>query len=265
MVLGWEDFILKYRGSVLGYLWSLAGPIVRFLVILYVFGPLVHDTIPLYPLYLFLGIVIWEHFAVTTTGCMNMLFDKEGIIQRMPFPRILLIYAVGWTNLVIFISHLMIFFVFGLFMGLPLSWYLLELPLIMVQMSLIALGIGMGLAAYCLKYRDIAHMWNVGIQILFWLTPVMYRYAGRIAPWTALHEVFLRPGMKSLHLLVSSFVHTQPLAIIINNARSITLYPATSGTPTALHMIGLTLFCCIIFFIGKRLFDLRSPYFTQEY
>ena len=54
LVMGWSDFVLKYRGSFLGYLWSLAGPLVKFLVILYVFGPFVSPEIPEYPLYLFL-------------------------------------------------------------------------------------------------------------------------------------------------------------------------------------------------------------------
>ena len=60
--MGWSDFFLKYRGSVLGFLWSLAFPITRFLVILHIFRPFTKG-IEFYPLYLFLGIVVWEYFC----------------------------------------------------------------------------------------------------------------------------------------------------------------------------------------------------------
>src|SRR3990167_9362705 len=97
-IVGWSDFFLKYRGSVLGYVWSLLAPLAKFLVIYYVFRPFVRDTIPYYSLYLFLGIIVWEHFTVTTTHCMSVLHEKAAFVQKLPFPRILLIFIVGWRT-----------------------------------------------------------------------------------------------------------------------------------------------------------------------
>lgn len=263
--LGWGDFALKYRGSVLGYFWSLAGPIVRFLVILYIFGPLVQKSIPQYPLYLFLGIIIWEHFSLTTTGCMNMPMEKSGIIQRIPFPLILLILAAGWTNIIIFASHLLIFFIFGWYFGADVGWSLLYLPVIIIQMSLVALGVGMFLAAFRLKYRDIPHLWNIAVQILFWLTPVMYLYGSRTSPVAAFLAFVKQPGTPALRPLLDSLIHTQPLAMIIHDARRVVLYPVAAGIPTVMHAVVLSCVCAVIFVAGKWVFDWRSRYFNQEY
>ena len=100
----------------MGYAWSLIGPFVKFLVILYVFGPYVRASVPFYPLYLFLGIIIWEHFSITTSHCISMLFEKQSMIQRHKFPHILLILATGWTNIIIFMTHVVIFTMVGWFM-----------------------------------------------------------------------------------------------------------------------------------------------------
>src|SRR3989338_4315973 len=168
LAMGWSDFVLKYRGSVFGYLWSLAAPLVKFLVILYVFGPFMRDAIPDYPLYLFLGIMLWEHFTHTTTGCMTMLHDKKSIIQKIRFPRVLLIFSVGWTNAIIFLTHFCIFLAFAAVLDVPFFWMRVYALLIFLKMPFLALGLGMFLQRSCFKFKDIPHLWNVLAQILFW-------------------------------------------------------------------------------------------------
>lgn len=262
--LGWADFVLKYRSSVLGYFWSLMGPLVKFLVILVIFGPYVSEAIPLYPLYLFLGLIVWEHFVVTTNSCMTMLFEKEGLVSRHPFPRFLLILSVGWTNIIIFTTHLIIFIPFAVYFGAPLRLSYLLLPFILLQMTLLGLGLGMILASYCLKYRDILHLWSITTQILFWLTPIMYPYRARLSASLSL-IAFIRHPVHFFRNTLDLFIHFQPVSIIINDARRLLLYPASAGIPTWSHLVFFTLGCLMIFLAGKFLFDLRSPFFSQEY
>ena len=264
LALGWSDFVLKYRGSVLGYLWSLVNPLVKFVVILYIFGPYVSPSIPQYPLYLFLGIIIWEHFATTTTACMNMLFEKSQIIRHLPFPTILLILSEGWTNLIVFTTHVFIFLLFAWSQGAALSFSVFYLMIIAIQMTLFSLGVGMLLASYALRYRDVSHLWSVAVQILFWLTPVMYPYAATMPVLTRLGLFFRGEGLRSPMEAVRLFIEAQPLAIIINDARRAALY-AVHSMPTFAHVIGVTLVCCMVFFAGTALFRRRSPFFPQEY
>lgn len=261
--IGWSDFVLKYRGSFLGYLWSLMGPIVRFVVILHIFGPYVQQKIASYSFYLFLGIIIWEHFAVTTSSCMSMLHEKASIIQRMVFPRIFLIFAVGWTNFVIFCTHLLIFFGAALAFGINVNVSSLYLVVTAAQMTLVALGVGMLLSSYCLKYRDVPHMWAIAIQILFWLTPIMYPYALPSGSLTYAARVIL--GQEPSESLISLFSHLQPMAIIIHDARRAVLYDSLSHSPSMEHAIGMTLVSATIFLFGYAVFQRRQRYLPQEY
>lgn len=263
--IGWSDFIVKYRGSALGYFWSLLGPLVRFGVILYVFGPYVQQEIPRYALYLFLGIIIWDHFAVTTSSCMSMLFEKQSIIQRMTFPRILLVLAVGWTTLIVFTTHFFIFLAATWLLGVPITIDIVYIFIIAAQMTLVALGTGMLLASFSLRYRDIPHLWAVVIQLLFWLTPIMYPYRLTEASLTHLAKLITGTTSDSPGFLIDTFIHTQPLSIIIHDARRAFLYGELIGTPSVMHIIGFSLVCGVIFLLGLAVFQRRQHAFPEEY
>ena len=263
--VGWSDFLLKYRGSVLGYLWSLLAPLAKFLVIFYVFRPFIGNRIAQYPLYLFLGIIAWEHFTVTTTHCMTTLHEKAAFIQKMPFPRVLLILIVGWSDLLVFLSYFLIFALFAVLRGQVIDWNWLYLPVVLVHMTFLALGVGSLLSAYSLKYRDILHLWGIASQVLFWLTPITYAYRLETPILTALAGL---PSMLSpFHpiALFDVFVQFQPLSIIIYDLRRVTFYAESGGVPSAAHALGLTLILGSIFCFGLWVFHKRSKYFVEEY
>jgi len=265
IVVGWHDFLLKYHGSVLGYLWSLIGPIVKFLVIYYVTRPFVGGGIENYPLYLFLGIILFEHFSNTTLGCVGMLFNKESMVSKIAFPRILLPLMVGWTNLVVFLTYFLIFVVFSVFHGVYPTWSYAWLPVILLQMTLIALGIGMMLSAYSLKYRDIEHLWSLVLYVLFWLTPIFYAHPSEGPLWKSLLRFIDGFGYPTLTRFFDGFVQFQPLSILMLDSRRILLYSATAGVPSAVHVIGFTFLCFVMFWCGARVFQYRSNYFIEEY
>ncbi len=265
IAFGWSDFILKYRGSFFGYLWSFIVPLVKFLVILHIFRPFAAD-IPLYPLYLFLGIVLWEHFSLLTTACIHLPQEKALIIKKVAFPRILLVLSTGWMHMIILLTYLAIFFFFCLFIGngIPLSalWYL---PILLLQTTLIALGVGMSLGSYALKYRDIQHLWNVILTVLFWLTPIMYAFRPDAPVLQDARELFTQSFALSLWSLFDIFIRFQPMSILIYGARRALLYPDTLGVPSLLHIGAFTAICAVIFLIGCWIFQRRSPYFIEEY
>jgi ABC-type polysaccharide/polyol phosphate export permease len=263
LTLGWSDFLLKYRGSFLGYVWSFAYPLAYFLVLLHVFRPFVTDTIPYYPYYLFLGIIIWEHFSVTTSSCISMLFEKMGMIQKVVFPREWLIFAVGWTTLIIFFTRLLIFFAIAWIGGIPLPlqglWYL---PLILIAMVMLSLGCGMLLSAFALRYRDISHLWALLLQVIFWLTPIAYATRSSGPVLQGLGSVFDRLWPLTLSGMFDVFIQFQPLTLVISAARRSML--AMGSVPSLAHMAGLLGVCTFMFFVGLIVFRWRSVYFVQE-
>jgi ABC-2 type transport system permease protein len=265
IAFGWSDFVLKYRGSFLGYLWSFIVPLVKFLVILHIFRPFAAD-VPLYPLYLFLGIVLWEHFSLLTNACVHLPQEKALIIKKVAFPRLLLVLSTGWMHMIILLTYLCIFFLFCLIIGngIPLSAFV-YLPVLFLQSTLIALGIGMMLGSYALKFRDIQHLWNVILTVLFWLTPIMYAFRPGAPVLQDVQTLFTQSFALSLWNLFDVFIRFQPLSILIHDARRAMLYPDTLGVPSLLHIVAFTVLCGIIFLIGCWIFQRRSPYFIEEY
>lgn len=264
LAMGFSDFILKYRGSFLGFLWSFIIPLVKFIVIFHVFSPFING-IPSYHLYLFLGIILWEHFSLITSGCMSMLHEKASIIQKVVFPRILLILSVGWTHTLILLSYFIIFLCIALIMGTAPTWGFLYIPLLFLQATLLGLSIGMILSSYALKYRDLQHLWGVILQVFFWLTPIIYPYK----PQAPLAEDFANLFSGSLHVSFWSFfdifIRFQPLSILLHDARRSILYPDTLGIPTLFHAVGFSIVCLLFFAGAVVVFQRRSRYFVQEY
>ena len=132
-------------------------------------------------------------------------------------------------------------------------------------MTIFAVGIGMILSAYCLKYRDIPHLWSIATQVLFWLTPITYAYSLDVP---ILQTVRRLPEMihdPAFHTLFGVFVQFQPLSLIMYDLRRVTLYPKELGTPSWEHLFGMTAVFILIFCIGVVIFQKRSRHFVQEY
>jgi len=203
---------------------------------------------------------------MTTSACLQMPQDKAAMIKKIALPRLLLMLSVGWTHLIIFLTYMCIFFLFIPFLGasIPFSaiWYL---PLLALQSTLISVGVGMLLGSYALRFRDIQHLWTVALQILFWLTPVMYAYRPS-APVLADAHMLLQNGLPhSIWRLFDIFIRFQPLSLLMHDARRAMLYPDILGVPSIVHMFLFTLACVILFLFGARVFLRRSAYFIQEY
>lgn len=260
-MLGWSDFSLKYRGSVLGYLWSFLGPLMQFVIIFAVFRPFVGAHIPHYALYLFLGIIVWEHFALTTAGCIALPQEKAGLIQRTRVPRILLPMILGWTHAIIFLTRFAVFVMLAMVQGVRPTIVYAYLPLLLLHMTLLALGVGMALGAYSLRYRDIAHLWGIALQMLFWMTPVMY--AVDRLPFSREVMTFFSAGIPWSPLdAIRAAIRVQPLTLLLHDARRVLLWGAM---PSGQHIIFATILSGAIFLLGASIFRRRSRYFLQEY
>lgn len=171
------DFKLKYQGSVAGYLWSLAKPLMIFGVLYMVFNVFVRigSSIPNYPLYLLLGVILWTYFAETTSIGMRAIVDKGDMIRKVYFPRSVLIISASISAFITLLLNLIIVFLFMLLAQLPFS--LLKIGvffLIIIQLYILALGVSFILSSLYVKYRDVGHIWDVLMQVLFYATPIIY-------------------------------------------------------------------------------------------
>ncbi len=170
------DFKLKYQGSVLGYLWSLVKPLMLFTVMYFVFTRVfkLGNGIPYYPVYLLLGIVVWTFFLETSISCLLSIVGKGDLIRKVYFPRAVLIISNSMTAFLTFLANLVIVFVFMVANRVPLTWNVLLVPLVMIELYIFVLGVGLILSSLYVKFRDISHIWEVAMQALFYATPILY-------------------------------------------------------------------------------------------
>jgi ABC-type polysaccharide/polyol phosphate export permease len=263
LAFGWSDFLLKYHHSVRGYFWSLMGPLLQFVVVYHVFRPFIGDVVPYYGLYLLLGIFLWEHFSLTTTACINLPRRRLPILQKVNVPPAVFVLSVGWTHLLILLSRLVLFFVLAAWWG-DLSWivHLWYLPVLLLQCTFLALGAGSIMGAFSLRFHDIGQIWNVALQILFWLTPVVYPSLRSGTLSLELHRV--AGGFSGITDALSSFIRLQPLSVLLFDARR-ALTDIGSAVPSLLHVASFTVACFLILCTGLMLYTYRSRYFLEEF
>ena len=174
-VLATTDFRLKYHGSILGFLWTIVKPMMLFSVLYFVFSTIMRfPGTEHYSLYLLLGIILWTFFADTTTAGLNALTYKANLISKVYFPREVVVISSTLVNFMTFSLNMLIFFVFLVFVGLPFNFSMLLFPLYVLELYFCILGLSFILSVLYIKFKDLAHIWEILLQIGFWATPVVY-------------------------------------------------------------------------------------------
>lgn len=170
------DWKLRFYGSVLGYFWSLARPFLLFGVIYLVFSEFAKlgDNIKHYPVYILFALVMFQFFAEVTSNGLTSLVDREHLLRKVRFPRLVIPLAITLTSLFNLLMTLLAVLVFAIANGVypTVSW--LQLPLLVAILAVLGLGVAMLLSALFVRYRDIAPIWEVFSQALFYASPVLY-------------------------------------------------------------------------------------------
>jgi len=170
------DFKLRFYGSVLGYVWTLARPFLFFGVIYFVFTEIVglDKDVPNYGVYILFALVLFQFFGEATGNCVNALVMRESMLRKMRFPRLVIPAAVVLTALFNLGMTLIAVFIFAIASGISPAWSWLELPVIVAILTFFALGIGLLLSSLFVRYRDVQPIWDVVSQMLFYASPVLY-------------------------------------------------------------------------------------------
>ena len=169
-----KDVRGKYKGSVLGILWSFINPLLSVLIYAIVFRYIMRFNIENYLIYLISGIIPWNFFTSAINSGMNSIIFNADIIKKVYFPRIILPISGVTSCLVNFLISCIIIVIFALFSGLGISVYLLFLPIVVFVMYVFILGIVFVLSAVEIYVRDIEHIINFFIGMLFYVTPILY-------------------------------------------------------------------------------------------
>ena len=170
------EFKLGFHGTALGYLWSLARPLMLFGILLLVFTQVFRfgDQVPNYPSLLLLNIMLYALFGDATAAAVTSLVDREGLVRRAQLPRIVIPTATVLTTFLNLTINLVAVFVFILASGVEprLTWLLL--PVILLALLMLTLGTSYLLSAFYPRFRDVALIWTVIGLALFYGTPILY-------------------------------------------------------------------------------------------
>jgi ABC-2 type transport system permease protein len=170
------DFKLRFFGSALGYVWTLMRPLMLFGALYLVFTEVVKfgEGIEHYPVYLLSSIVLFTFFSETTSRGVTSLIERENLLRKLRFPRLVIPLSVALHSLFNLGLNLIVVFGFILLSGIEPTLDWLQIPLLVVVLVGLATGVTMLLSALYVRYRDIQPIWEVLLQLLFYGSPVIY-------------------------------------------------------------------------------------------
>jgi ABC-2 type transport system permease protein len=193
------DFKLRYQGSALGYAWSLLRPLLLFAILYVVFVRFlkIGTDVPHYPVYLLLGVVMWNFFNEMTVMSLGSIVGRGDLIRKIRIPRWIIVFSSSISALINLFLNMIVIVVFMFINHVDLYRTALWLPLIFVEVYLFALGLSLFLSAAFVKFRDIGYIWEVVMQAGFYLTPILYPLT-RITNITFQKIILLNPLAQSI-------------------------------------------------------------------
>jgi ABC-2 type transport system permease protein len=245
------EFKRTYFGTALGYLWSLARPLMLFGVLLAVFTQVfrVGSQVPHYPVLLLLNVVLYGFFSEATTTAVTSIVGQESVVRKTQFPRLVIPMAVVLTSLFNLALNLVVVVVFVLAFGVGPLWTWLLFPLVLVLLLVITAAVSMIVASLYPRFRDMAIIWTVMSTVLFYATPVLYPI--EVVPSTLRHLIMLNP-----------------LASIFELARKWVVDPAAPGPAAAAGSTGLVLIAAALYVgicvLAVWIFNREAPRIAEE-
>jgi ABC-2 type transport system permease protein len=254
LTLARTDWKVRFFGSVLGYVWSLLRPLMLFGILYLVFSEVVGagDDVEHFPIVLLSGMVLYFFFSEVTGAASTSLVDREALVRKVGFPRMVVPLAVTVVGAFNLLLNLVVLAVFLALNGVAIRWTWLLVPLPLLVMGVLATGVGMLLAALYVRFRDIKPIWDVVLQALFYATPILY-------PLQLVQE----KSEDLAHILMAS-----PLATLIQWLRRLLLGP---DTPTPADAIGGAVWLLIpaaiivvLVVLGFAVFERTAPRAAEE-
>jgi ABC-2 type transport system permease protein len=244
------DFKVRYQSSVLGYLWSLLKPLFLFAILYIVFTYIIPlgKSVEHYPVYLLMGVVLWNFFVESTMIGASSIVARGDLIRKISIPRYLVVFSSSFSALINLGISLFVVLVFALLNGVvPNLGWLMIFP-ILLELMVISMGVSFLLAALYVKFRDVTYIWEIFLQAGFYATPIVYPLM-TVAPQ------------------YQPYFFINPIAQIIQDARYFVITDTTTTVWSTVHtpMILIPFGIVILFaVVGGVYFKRQSKYFAED-
>jgi len=246
-----RDVITVYKQTVLGPLWYLIQPLFTSITFTIIFNNVAGISTGSIPPFLFnlAGITVWNYFTACLNGTSDTFKANAAIFGKVYFPRIITPLSVVISNLIKFGIQFFIFIAFYCYYyfqgsGLYLNGFVLFFPILIVIMGILGLGLGMLISSMVTKYRDFSYLVTFGIQLLMYLSAVMY-------PMELIKSKMPR---------FSWIVEYNPLAYIIETSRYMLL---NVGKISVFGLIYTAIVTLAVFIIGLLVFNKTEKSFID--
>jgi len=238
-----RDIKLRYRNSVLGFIWCLGNPLLMMAVFTVVFTILMPNDIPKYPVFILCALLPWNYFNTSIMGSIDSIVGNAHLIKKVYFPREVLPLSIVLANLVNFLLALIVLFAMLFAFRVRLTLWALYLPLIIFIQTIFTLGLALIFATLNVFYRDTKIIMEVGMLAWFFLTPIFYRIEDLVPQYARL------------------MYWVNPMASFISWYR-IVLYHGISMEPGFIFRTLVTSVIALV--VGYFIFTRYSPVFGEE-
>ncbi len=169
-----RDFTKKYKRTILGIGWSMLSPLLTLFVMNIVFSSLLGSDIPHYTIYLFSGQLVYSFFNESTNQGMTSLLDNAEIFTKVNVPKYMFLFSKNVSSLINFGLTLIIYFIFVIANGIPITWKFILLIYPIVCLVVFNLGMGLILSALYLFFRDIQYLYSIFTLLLMYMSAIFY-------------------------------------------------------------------------------------------
>lgn len=233
---------VKYRGSVLGFVWSLLNPLALILIYSVAFSYILRIQIERFTVFLIAGILPWGFFASSANASTISLMVNASLLKKVSFPREIIPAATVTFNLIQMLLALAVFLPSLLVIRGYLPWTLVFYPAVLGLQVLFVIGVALALSSLTVIFRDLRHLTEVGLTMLFWLTPIVF-HISMVPP--ALAPVFA----------------ANPMTAFVSAYQDIAYW---GRPPSAAQFLTMAVWAAAALAAGLGIFRRRAPYLAED-
>lgn len=248
--LAFKELKVQYRGSFLGFFWSLLNPLLMMLIFSFVFAYVFKFGIKNFPVFFLCGLLPWNFFSLSMTVATGSVVANGNLIKKVYFPREILPLSAVLANLINFLLSLTVLFAFLIYYGYNFYAYIPLLILAILIETVMTAGLAFFLAGINVYFRDIQYIVTVVLMALFYATPIIYNLERVQQSYWMTHY----PWLMVIYKL-------NPLVPIISIYRDVLYSQVVPSLDIFLYAIGSA---TVMIFVGFYIFHRLEPRFAEE-
>ena len=260
-----KDLKVKYKNSALGFLWSLANPLLYLVVFDLVFSVFLKSNVPYFAVMFMSGLLVWNFFNLSTLSATGVVVGSANLVRKVRFPRVVLPLASVGFAAVHFVLQMLVFFVFlGAFYRDFMGPQLLLLVPALAVVTVFTVAMALLVSSLNVRYRDTEHLLEIALLAWFWLTPIVYpvsRVQGELVP-RHLFWVFMINPMTAVVASMQRAIYRFP--VVVSGGQPVRVL-ATGGYAFYLKWLGVAAVTSLVLLVvGLVTFRRMQADFAEE-